>query len=507
MLKEATSHKPLAWVRSHWGLLLVALLASLIRLASWALDPAVYYFPDSWDYLVPALEPGALVDALHSPYVGWMWSLVLPGNPSEVAVMLFHGTLGVVTACAVYVAAARLCNWIWLNVGASVLVTSVPMQLLHEHALLGETIATAVIAVAAAVTPVPRQSRLAMRMLLFGCLLGLASGIRQAAVLPSIAALALVMMLIARGRERRTGAGWGPSRRTVLIPTVAGALGFFIALWPLLTTFSATFGVFTPNPASGTVLFSRAAAFVQCPLPESGEEPADSVLREICGDPEALRTWGSNQLLWLYEPLSRTMDLPASEFPEVQASLTDASIAGILRSPSDYLQVSIGVLADLFTAPYKDLGQYERGLPAFAPILPDRVTWFNISAEAAGSETSTADGILKQASAGRWSDVLLAIIVGLGVLLPPSAWLVARSRHRLTTAWEVLAPWWVFVTSSVALISLTALPVARYLLLLVPPATVCAIGCVAVVARATPLGDGMSPTPPGQSPTRKLAGT
>jgi hypothetical protein len=424
-------------------------MVAIVPRVAGLMHPYRYFYSDSWDYVIPALNPKGFVDGLHSPVVGWLWRRGTLGNLSQVPLaQLVVGAL---------VSFGAL--WRWRDLpryrkitGLGVGIALTPLTIFYElsylsDAVAGQLLALSLLALCATPNKLKVDQPLRIRLATWICpslaaFLAGAAGAARPALLPVSGVIALL-------------AGFSLPRPALGIhhSILRGmCVGVTLVLWqtaflPLRNANEREFGVRSIVPASGSATFAKWAPLLaaDCTWPiDTGTQK--SFVQELCAEPDRLRPYDQN--LWTYLPMIESMN-PHPEFENRQAFLGRTAVALVIRNPAEVLSSFSVNLRRLVTSPFSDLHAYESVQPDLRAIVADPP---KLERRRGG-----APGQLVQ-KAVFWSARVAILAATTAAMITV---VVSLRRRRLSAAG---CRYLLVFGSSVSTIALGGAPMARYLI-------------------------------------------
>ncbi len=431
-----------------------------------ALDQFVYFYSDSWDYIVPSVQPvgSGFVDSFHSPYVGWVWQRSTWHHPLRHAATV-QVLIGIVGTVSLMQLIYRLTTQIGhhsaamkraATVAGAVALCASPAIAFYERTYLSDSIASIAFGTASSVlvVEISRKHTAAGALSRFAIPLFVVSAcLRPALVWPATFATAVTLT---SQLVRAFSTGNRKSRWTLLSWLLCCCVVSAILVVPLTNGYLRTFGTRSLTPASGSGAYMRWSYLEGCEgLRVAAMTDLDrETSTALCTDDARLRSFDAN--LWAYPPGSATLE-PSARFLPTQKFLKRAAIGTFSRHlPSVVRNVST-TTGKLFLFPISDLHAYSADPPILPPGLQPK----------ADSFPSKQGGVPGKdlVKVVRSSFRLIGVFTG-GLYLCLLV-LISQDRHR-RTAWtrdHTAAATFLAVNFMVAgSVGLMAKPMARYLL-------------------------------------------
>lgn len=423
--------------RSHFGIVVLLLVAAALRIISMLAYRPALFFSDSWGYLFTAFtgHPVSLSYLRPNGYSVLLRILTLPGRNLDQVVVLQHLS-GLLTGALVYVALTRCAAPRLLAVLAAALILLDGYRTTLEQYLMPDTFFTLTLLLSALVIAWPglRDTPASAIQATGGRLparAGRAAGVRRAAV----AGLLLGVSVLQREAAMFAVPAflvYAVACRLRPRAVIAFLLALAIPVVGYATVYDARIGVFGLSESGGWTLYGRVAGFANCTgagIPRSERPLCETASqRRSHSDAPGFYIWHSNS------PAARLFH-GGHQTREVQERanrvLGNFAHRIILHEPLRYLGASLADTLRYFTpgaTQYSD-AESATSLPADAAAEPssERVRRRVIP--------NVHPAVRSPASLARWlrdnihlPRALLAILAIASLLVPPF-----RRRYR----WEV----------------------------------------------------------------------
>lgn len=462
-------------------------------IASAASQGHVFYFPDSWNYVV--LPSQGDVHPFHGDLIYRLWDVVLAGAPTEVGVLRLQQLAGLVATLAVWWLLRQLVA-APVAYGAALVFAAQPLVVFFERTILTETVALVLVTtILLALGQLNQAARspswgLVAWVALLGAATGLLVALRPASRLAAVVPLIVAVALLAVGALRsRTPA----ARIRIAIGVVVLAASVLPAPLNVRQRNEQAFGAASLTPAGGTAVLAWWGWRLECPTGGGYTPEAQRALEATCEQPEPTR-----QLMWVEPAVNASME-PHDGFGETQAQLSAAARRSMLNSPLYTGRRFVAKAAEHAVAPVVNLERYNAGeywmSRSDEELFPSASDWFG-TADPEGWEAEPGIFRLVRQSA-RLPGLLsfLASVVAAGVAV---RWLRRTPRAEWRQAALEPSPRAVLLVAALgmvvgneAVVALGGVPIFRYWVPMLPAIAVAvAISLDYALGRSAPQSTG-----------------